>query len=316
MQREDWMLRNLRGTRAKPPFLAAADPRRRTLYGGALEQFEQLLHAAEVVGPAARPLPLFYALSQAGRAIVAARGEDPDVDGHGLVEDRRQPPPRDLLHRRVKPAPTKRGRDAFGAVSRAIGSAELVAPVELGAVWTALHGIHRFCKASWLPEWRPSLEVLDDTFRGKDGETRVQVLSLLGNPHHDAISTLRGRYPSLPADVNVAVKAGPEELGAGGWIAVMTWDAKHKLEDVAPSDGHHSKTPHLSPTLPGHERALSPLMMWWVLLFGLSIFARYHPGVWAQTLDVDESEHAVPLEAVLDRAVDVLPGLVHAALLE
>jgi hypothetical protein len=56
-------------------------------------------------------------------------------------------------------------------------------------------------------------------------------------------------------------------------------------------------------------------MMWWLLLFGLSIFARYHPELWAETLDVDRSEHAVPLEGVLDRALAIVPALIHNLLL-
>lgn len=46
-------------------------PRRRT-YVMALEQAEQMFHAAHSVGPATSPLLLFYGLSQAGRAVAAA----------------------------------------------------------------------------------------------------------------------------------------------------------------------------------------------------------------------------------------------------
>lgn len=66
----------------------------------------------------------------------------------------------------------------------------------------------------------------------------------------------------------------------------------------------------LVPTLPGHTELLAPLMTWWTLLFGLSVFARYHPGLWFQALNVDRSTSAVPLEAVLDRALEALPRLV------
>jgi len=56
-------------------------------------------------------------------------------------------------------------------------------------------------------------------------------------------------------------------------------------------------------------------MTWWVLLFGLSIFARYHPQLWARALDVDGSQHAVPLEGLLDNALLAVPALVYDALL-
>jgi hypothetical protein len=42
---------------------------------------------------------------------------------------------------------------------------------------------------------------------------------------------------------------------------------------------------------------LSPLMLWWVLLFGLSMLARYVPGAWSEALAVNESSLAVPLES-------------------
>lgn len=316
MPDQDWVLRSLRGTRASPPALAAGDEDRRALYGAALEQFEQLLCAAGAVGPAARPLPLFYALSQAGRAIVAASGDEPHVESHGLTEVRRNPPPADLLHRQIKRAASKNGRDAFGAVSRAIGSPELQAPVELGALWAALPRTYRLPKSSWLPEWRGALDVLDETaYRAEKGESRVQVLSLGGNPHHGEIDTLRDRYLSLPPDTKVSLKPGSEQLGPGNWIAVLTWSVEHDLDAIAPKDAGAGGANHLMPTLPGHDERLSGLMTWWLLLFGLSIFARYHPQLWVRALDVDSSQHAVPLEGLLDQALLVVPALVHDALL-
>jgi len=298
------------------PGRAADDLQRRALYAAALEQFEQLLHAARGVGPAARPLPLFYALSQAGRAIVAAHGDDPQVEGHGLAEDRRSPQPNDPLHRCVKASPTKHGREAFRAVSRATGSPALTAPVELGALWAALPGTYRLPSDSWRPKWRASLGVLDESYRGEPGQTRVQVASLGGNPHVEPAATLVQRYPTVPADAQFGVKPGSEALGPGNWIAVMTWSSEHNLDAITPApEGSTDSKRHLPPTLPDYEELLTPLMMWWVLLFGLSIFARYHPALWVQALDVDRSEHAVPLEGLLDRALDVVPTLVHEALL-
>src|SRR3954454_12434591 len=99
----------LRATRARPRGLAASGARR-TTYGAALAQFDELMAAAVQASAASRPLPLFYALSQAGRAIAAALVADswrlrlhglscPDLDG-------------DLLAVNVHPAP----READGVV--------------------------------------------------------------------------------------------------------------------------------------------------------------------------------------------------------
>jgi hypothetical protein len=157
-------------------------------------------------------------------------------------------------------------------------------------------------------------DVLESAYPGEPGQTRVQVASMAGNPHLEPAATLIGRYPSLPADARVAVKPGT--LGPGSWIALMTWSSEHNLDAIAATRGRGAEsTRHLLPTLPAHDEHLAPLMMWWLLLFGLSIFARYHPELWAQALDVDHSEHAVPLEGLLDRALEVVPTLLYEALL-
>jgi hypothetical protein len=121
----DGVLREPRATRASPPAQAGVDHHRRAIYNAALEQFEELLEAARVVGPASRPLPLFYALSQASRAIVAAGSDVPSVTSHGLVEYRyrgEERPPSEFLHRRIERRPNKDRRDAFGALARTSGS--------------------------------------------------------------------------------------------------------------------------------------------------------------------------------------------------
>src|SRR4051794_36358474 len=75
----------IRSLRARRPLLTE-DGARRAVFSAALEQSEQLFAAAAAVTPAAKPLPLFYAVSQAGRAIAAAHNEADSWDyrGHGL----------------------------------------------------------------------------------------------------------------------------------------------------------------------------------------------------------------------------------------
>lgn len=316
MDEEPWVLRNLRATRADPPERASSDPYRKALYGAGLEQFEQLLLAAAQVDAAARPLPLFYALSQAGRAIVAARGDDPDIDAHGLVEDRTQPPQTALLHRRVKRTPSRHKKDAFGSVARATGSPDVASSIELGAIWAALPQTYRLPTDSWRPDWRPALLIYPQHGNPPPGRLRVQAWSMMGNPHHDPLESLYGRYPTLPPDTTCAIKGHPADLGdRGSWAVVLEWSDTHNLDAIAPEISGGDKFRVLIPTLPGQSELLSPLMTWWLLLFGFSIFARYHPGLWVKALQVDRSPAAVPLEAILDHALNLLPRLIYEAVM-
>jgi hypothetical protein len=59
-----------------------------------LRQAEELADAADAVTYAAKPLELFYSLSQAGRAIAAAGAPaDWQLVGHGLSAPRRRAEP-------------------------------------------------------------------------------------------------------------------------------------------------------------------------------------------------------------------------------
>ena len=81
-------LRDLRALRYDPPGQAKQGARR-TTFQSALEQCEQFLAAARGAGYATRPVQLFYALSQAGCALVAASPRIGNqawrVSGHGLT---------------------------------------------------------------------------------------------------------------------------------------------------------------------------------------------------------------------------------------
>ena len=79
--------RGMRRLRSAALGLATAEPERRTVFRAAIEQAEALAVAAAAGGYAVCPLPLYYAMSQAGRAMVAAWHREPDwnsIRTHGL----------------------------------------------------------------------------------------------------------------------------------------------------------------------------------------------------------------------------------------
>ncbi len=81
---EPWSI--LRALRAAPPGRAATDEARSVVFAAALEQAERFLTAAATVGYATKPVQLFYALSQAGRAIAAVRADEPwEIRGRGAT---------------------------------------------------------------------------------------------------------------------------------------------------------------------------------------------------------------------------------------
>ena len=55
------------------------------------------------------------------------------------------------------------------------------------------------------------------------------------------------------------------------------------------------------------------MLIWWALLFGLSLLARYEPVAWQTALDLDQSRIADPLTKLLDDALEIVPDLLYAA---
>jgi hypothetical protein len=62
----------------------------------------------------------------------------------------------------------------------------------------------------------------------------------------------------------------------------------------------------------GRDR-LPPVLLWWVLLHGLSLLARYEPAAWRSALDLDRSPIADPLIDLLDAALQIVPDLLYEA---
>jgi hypothetical protein len=101
----------------------------------------------------------------------------------------------------------------------------------------------------------------------------------------------------------VSVFVWPEVRGLSPWP---------EIDEIAPEHPTMRRR-HILPGTGGVTRP-SSLLMWWMLLYGLSSVARYEPEVWVDALDVDNSPLAVPLEQALETAVDVVPALIRDAL--
>lgn len=312
----------IRATRAQPPGLAAGDQQRRRVYGAALDQFEELMAAAASAGSRSRPLPLFYALSQAGRAIAAAHAEQGwRLQGHGLSApelDRA-----DVCELLIHPAPrqTKDGRrDSFAAIAELGGSEPLPAPVCLGALWASLPGACDYLAAE---RWRrplhavphePGIQPAFDCSR-----LSADLIGLAAPSESEARAEL-GEYPrAAAAELPTVQGIFPRETTAFGpavlirWAIEATdiWGWQRGRDRILPLDPLTGRR-WLRPALAG--AALDTLASWWVLLFGLSMLARYEPGAWVRALDLDRPGVAAQLSKLLDLALDAVPLLVIAAL--
>ncbi len=302
-------LRQLRASRSDPPGAAASEMERRATYGASLQQFEELLAAARDVGPASKPLLLFYALSQAGRALVAAHGTgDFRVRGHGLQQG--GPVPENLLAFPIRLAPRRDGTDAFGAVRRVLGAGACPESTQIGAVWAALPRSYAIPDTSWEDTWRPALSF---DVRRRDERFGGRVLGAGSNPlvmFDDVLVDLRRSYPTLPAETYGVMLEVSRDLGPGSWMADIEWPSEAaSLDEVLLEGGDDDRW--LLPGLAAGQAPQPQLVLWWILLFGLSLVARYEPDAWAKSLHVERSGLAVPLEAMLDGAQEAVPQLVH-----
>jgi hypothetical protein len=129
----------LRSLRSQRPPLARKGSRAQA-YGAGLEQAEQLWRASQNVGPEARPLLLFYGLTQAGRSLCAGGvpgGAWEAPAQHGLRFELSTPPQGralDLGSVRIHP----HGQGLVQTVAGILGSPVLSRSVHMGELLSCL----------------------------------------------------------------------------------------------------------------------------------------------------------------------------------
>ena len=314
-----WGLNVIRASRSDPPGRAASDRTRRQTYGAALQQFDELLAAATTAGHASRPLPLFYALSQAGRAIVAAYGQSGTIGAHGLSEDRSGTSTNPLV-RKARRSPAS--NDALTAICGALNCPDPFGSpatrIELGAAWAALPEQNVFLPA-WKPRWRPALRAFNDGVgydAGRDRKMKLHVSTAAPRRVFD-----QRLYPAIPPGATFErTPAAQREIVVFPELRVGTVSWPQATSRKAPFDITYSPSRTtdrwLLSAAPGSAEPFTPLTAWWVLLFGLSIFARYNPGLWMTTLNLDRAAGlALPLQLLLDQALEVVPQVIADALI-
>jgi hypothetical protein len=278
----------IRALRADPPGLAK-DGRRRKTFGAALEQFEQLHGAARGEGIASAPIPLFYALTQAGRAILAAHAPKPwEVRGHGLKISAHGA---DVGLTEIKPD----GNGLFQAVSNATGSHPLTETMTLAKTRSSIPQLPR---SPVLEPEGPSLLTVGSGGRLSGRSIRDEHGSSL--PNDSAVASKLDAYPQLAEAM----------LGRDG--DPLKFFEPQSIEEGREFDASLWRYLGEGYLQPGQRP--SGLMLWWMLLQALSALARYESATWTAAITPDQSKIAVPLEQTLQIATMILPRLLREAL--
>lgn len=299
------------------------------MFSAALQQSEDLFEAARAVGPLARPIPLFYALSQAGRAIAAAwLAKEWQIGEHGLTEVRTDDAWKASGILNFKIQPQKR-HGAFGAVAESLGFVGLTGPVELGALWSALPGDSLPPGQGWLlalPLW-PQTYLQGQEALAKLGATQRGYVYLRGDrtpAEPEAIRALLSNYPAI-AGAQLETPQGIFQQGWTPWgwgpalFKSVSPDSQLSIAGQSYWAGQlpqykYEREHWLLPVVGDGRDELAPLLLWWALLFGLSILSRYEPVAWRAALDPDSSEFAYDLERLLEEALDITPDLLYEAI--
>jgi hypothetical protein len=292
--------------RASPPGLADSDPMRRKVFGSSLHQFDELLRAAAGAGPASAPLLLFYALSQAGRAVAAARCEDErwDYKGHGLqvVEDAE-----DFWSTVIKPNPRADRRDAFSVLCDASGSSGLSAPVRLGPLWASIPETESLDELSQQCAEAIELQPMDAI----GISARLDVPEAAALPRTEWDGALKAKLSEYGQASRFDIRGPVHEADGqvvGFHLTFLAADGTSYrfIGDVGEALWNDDIW-FLRPPVNDAQDLPSAFMSWWALLLALSHYARYVPAAWFALLARDSSHLAIPIERALRYARRTMP---------
>ncbi len=145
-------------------------------------------------------------------------------------------------------------------------------------------------------------------------------------PTANAIAEWLAAYPTLHELGTPKEVIGPEpsldRSDRGEWVIKLIWNSGNSMAGVKQSDWTADHVDELYsyewngtsgvvlPAVDGNTKPHDLLVTWWLVLYCLSMLARYYPKEWTEMLDVDKSELAVPIEHVLSVAYSTVPDLI------
>jgi hypothetical protein len=294
------------------------------MFQSSLEQCEQFLAAASETGYATRPVQLFYALSQAGRAIVAASPRVGNqawrVAGHGLTAGTSA-----VVAADVTVTAGKTG--LFPAVASAMGAEGLVPgePAALRELWPVLP------ETADVPltggAMLPALLFFQDGWPEAAAFARAEV-AWIPRQVHDLYgqdrARIKGHLDSYPA-LRASTLPRSQPMGGLEWRSEkrgmglsVEWrdgtslalaDIK-TLEDLAIARYRAADDTLVTPAIGSMATGLHPFLALWAVLLALSSLARYEPAIWSKMIDIDQSAEANPIEHLLEEAIESVPAAI------
>jgi hypothetical protein len=288
-----------------------------------MEQAEQLFSGAASADYMIKPILIFYGFSQACRAMAASSSaldhQTFRPRSHGL-EVRAQPA--ELADLKLAPR-LEAGTSMLATLQTMLGSPSWSEPLTLGQLWSANPDLAELP----LPN-SPYPVALQMTVNvGMSPSDHLDVLIrqlpsrlLAGTADESDIQRLlRTTYPEVADSMP---QQGLDVFVDDEWhlSRLLPWDWGGRNEDdlvsrydpdqVVQEIGMWRDNKHwLIPKLGGNPAPPHILVLWWALLFALSMRARYDPQGWTRDLDPDQSARAVVLETMLDMSMGICPEL-------
>lgn len=184
-------------------------------------------------------------------------------------------------------------------------------PLHLEAATQVQDGVWLSALQLWTHNW-PNDQLHAWTDSSNDGDAlRVNA---------EVVTALVGRYPEAlrPITENLQVPMETSWFGTRGSVRLTVplgrqpGDVLDQLLFYRTTGTEYRGQRYWFPAVAG--QTLHPLVAWWAVLYTFSMLARYEPERWAKTIDVNQSEWAMPVEHLLDCALDALPDVIYAAL--
>lgn len=326
LAREDWSEHRL-GFRSLRSLRTPTVERglRGEVYTTGLMQAEELWDAADDVSSLASPILRYYAMVQACRSLVAAShlgNSDWEArNGHGLAlrvpsgnrwglddvlirSDGEHQTAQKLAQALDSPLLTRQTplTDLIGALpfqsflDNSRDRPAMVVGIEIGLM-------ARLDEPELIVNGLPSSM---SNFTTVESGARQAIA-----PNRSELQEFLSRYPSLsklPPPQRYYVD--PSRRREGGHVLHLFWTKSqmpsfgewHHFFDVWkwPYESGSDPTAYALPAIAGNDRVQHPLVTWFVVLYALSMLARYHANGWRRLLDYDANPESTLLERLVD----------------